>query len=89
MKRLFYSTVAVLAFSVSGMANTIELEDLVIDKENMSYCEDRSLIVGIEASEEYPDATDEEITWFMNVALAHCMGYSLKQIYEVYPYPGW
>ena len=27
MKRLFYSTVAVLAFSVSGMANTIELED--------------------------------------------------------------
>jgi hypothetical protein len=30
MKRLFYSTVAVLAFSVSGMANTIELEDLKI-----------------------------------------------------------
>jgi hypothetical protein len=26
MKRLFYSTIAVLAFSVSGMANTIELE---------------------------------------------------------------
>jgi hypothetical protein len=26
MKRLFYSTLAVLAFSVSGMANTIELE---------------------------------------------------------------
>ena len=28
MKRLFYSTIAVLAFSVSGMANTIEIYDL-------------------------------------------------------------
>lgn len=34
MKRLFYSTIAVLAFSVSGMANTIELEkDLFFETE--------------------------------------------------------
>jgi hypothetical protein len=34
MKRLFYSTVAVLAFSVSGMANTIELEVVSTNVEN-------------------------------------------------------
>jgi len=31
MKRLFYSTVAVLAFSVSSMANTIELDKTKTD----------------------------------------------------------
>jgi hypothetical protein len=31
MKKLFYSTVAVLAFSVSGMANTIKVDKEIID----------------------------------------------------------
>jgi hypothetical protein len=36
MKKLLFSTMAVLAFSVSGMANTVELEELIKSESSMA-----------------------------------------------------
>jgi hypothetical protein len=48
MKKLFYSTLAVLTFSVSGMANTVEIESdqfIFEDTKSNTPCADSAKIV--------------------------------------------
>jgi hypothetical protein len=92
MKRLFYSTIAVLAFSVSSMANTIEVEELksIGNQEINTYeviardCQEEADFIMsaiIDGSKGLDDRTVwKEAVWWGNVALALCEGYSWEQI---------
>ena len=96
MKKFVFSAIAMMAFSVNSMGNTIELvSNCCVTKENFTivedldpYCYDRSLIVGIQVAAYYPTLSDAQISWYMNYSIARCMGHSDAGILSNYPYPG-
>jgi hypothetical protein len=95
MKRLFYSTVAVLAFSVSGMANNIEVDKLELNKnlesnieEGISRdCQEEGDIWMAAILDNNPGHLSEKEVWKLavswgNVGIALCEGYSMSDVIE-------
>lgn len=93
MKKLFYSTLAVLAFSVSGMANTVELEEQqynlklennLLELEasfNDGYsekCFERGILTYYQSIA--AGNTEEQAINHMHIESALCEGWSMKDV---------
>ena len=99
MKKLLFTAIAVIGFSVSGMANTVGVDDSfwynskfydsnyeVIDKiEDRRDCSNAALDM-MEALED-SNLSDDQIAWWGGLASALCYGYSLQDVLENSPYP--
>ena len=75
MKKLLFTAIAVVGFGMNSWGHTIELKELVLNNDD---CYNKSLTIGQQA--EAAGYSDEQITWYMNVYVALCMGYTWSDI---------
>lgn len=94
MKRFFYTTAAVVAFAFSGMANTIELEEIdsiesirfSSEEEITRDCLEQGAIVmnDIMNMPKPKGWSDDDVwnfaVWWGNVAIAFCEGYTWDDV---------
>ena len=93
MKRFFYTTAAVVAFAFSGMANTIELEeiyplnlnDISFEEEISRDCLEHGAVIMEAILENAPPGMNQRelwnlAVWWGNVAIAFCEGYTWDDV---------
>ncbi|TDR24583.1 hypothetical protein [Flavobacterium cheniae] len=87
MKKVFFSAVALVAFSVSGMANEIEEKKVEVETIQFEKVENKSINMDCLESAGYEydlallmGATETQATLWMNIWYAICSGYSWDEI---------